>query len=87
MKLLLLAPHPFFQNRGTPIAMSGLARVLGEAGQIFFAGTTPGTVVRSEDAGASWQPGSLGLPYGSAVVAVTGSTSVAIAAVVVEENW
>lgn len=60
--------------------------VLGEAGRIFFAGTTPGAVVRSEDAGASWQPGSLGLPSGSAVVAVTGSTSVAIAAIVVEDN-
>ena len=32
MKILLLAPHPFFQNRGTPIAVRALAEVLGEAG-------------------------------------------------------
>jgi glycosyltransferase involved in cell wall biosynthesis len=32
MKVLLLAPHPFFQDRGTPIAVRALAGVLGEAG-------------------------------------------------------
>jgi glycosyltransferase involved in cell wall biosynthesis len=32
MKVLLLAPHPFFQDRGTPIAVRALAEVLGQAG-------------------------------------------------------
>ncbi len=32
MKVLLLAPHPFFQDRGTPIAVRALAEVLGAAG-------------------------------------------------------
>ena len=32
MKILLLAPCPFYQNRGTPIAIRLAARVLGEAG-------------------------------------------------------
>jgi glycosyltransferase involved in cell wall biosynthesis len=32
MKVLLLAPHPFFQSRGTPIAVRALAEVLGSAG-------------------------------------------------------
>ncbi len=32
MKILLLAPCPFYQNRGTPIAIHLAARVLGEAG-------------------------------------------------------
>jgi glycosyltransferase involved in cell wall biosynthesis len=32
MKLLLLAPHPFFQERGTPIAVRMLASVLGAHG-------------------------------------------------------
>lgn len=32
MKILLLAPHPFFQSRGTPIAVRALCEVLGEAG-------------------------------------------------------
>ncbi|CAK8721265.1 MAG: Glycosyltransferase involved in cell wall bisynthesis [Candidatus Electronema aureum] len=33
MKILLLAPQPFFQNRGTPIAVRLLAETLGKAGQ------------------------------------------------------
>jgi len=32
MKLLLLAPHPFYQNRGTPIAVRLLASTLGRHG-------------------------------------------------------
>ena len=32
MRVLLLAPHPFFQDRGTPIAVRALAEVLGQAG-------------------------------------------------------
>ncbi|RJX35243.1 MAG: glycosyltransferase [Desulfarculus sp.] len=32
MRILLLAPHPFFQERGTPIAVRLLASVLTEAG-------------------------------------------------------
>lgn len=32
MKLLLLAPQPFYQNRGTPIAVRLLAEVLGQSG-------------------------------------------------------
>lgn len=32
MKILLLAPHPFFQERGTPIAVRLLASVLAEQG-------------------------------------------------------
>jgi glycosyltransferase involved in cell wall biosynthesis len=32
LKILLLAPCPFYQNRGTPIAVHLAARVLGEAG-------------------------------------------------------
>jgi glycosyltransferase involved in cell wall biosynthesis len=32
LKILLLAPCPFYQNRGTPIAIHLAARVLGEAG-------------------------------------------------------
>ena len=32
MRLLLLAPHPFFQERGTPIAVRMLASVLGARG-------------------------------------------------------
>jgi glycosyltransferase involved in cell wall biosynthesis len=32
MKILLLAPHPFFQSRGTPIAVRAMAEVLGQAG-------------------------------------------------------
>ncbi len=32
MKILLLAPHPFFQNRGTPIAVKLLIQVLSKQG-------------------------------------------------------
>ena len=32
MKILLLAPHPFYQNRGTPIAVDLLVRTLCDAG-------------------------------------------------------
>lgn len=32
MNILLLAPQPFFQNRGTPIAVRMLAEELGRAG-------------------------------------------------------
>jgi glycosyltransferase involved in cell wall biosynthesis len=32
MKILLLAPHPFYQERGTPIAVDLLARALSERG-------------------------------------------------------
>ena len=32
MNILLLAPHPFYQNRGTPIAVDLLVRTLCEAG-------------------------------------------------------
>jgi glycosyltransferase involved in cell wall biosynthesis len=32
MKILLLAPHPFFQNRGTPIAVRLLSEVLSKEG-------------------------------------------------------
>jgi glycosyltransferase involved in cell wall biosynthesis len=32
MKILLLAPHPFYQDRGTPIAVDLLLRVLSERG-------------------------------------------------------
>lgn len=33
MKILLLAPHPFYQNRGTPIAVNLVLRVLSERGE------------------------------------------------------
>ena len=33
MKLLFLAPHPFFQERGSPIAVKTLLRVLSERGE------------------------------------------------------
>ena len=33
MKILLLAPHPFYQERGTPIAVRLLLRVLSERGE------------------------------------------------------
>lgn len=33
MKILLLAPHPFFQERGTPIAVDLLLQVLSERGE------------------------------------------------------
>ena len=32
MKILLLAPQPFFQNRGTPIAVRLMAETLGKMG-------------------------------------------------------
>ena len=32
MKILLLAPHPYYQERGTPIAVDLLVRVLSERG-------------------------------------------------------
>ena len=32
MRILLLAPHPFFSDRGTPIAVKALCEVLGERG-------------------------------------------------------
>ena len=32
MRILLLAPHPFYQERGTPIAVDLLARALAERG-------------------------------------------------------
>ncbi len=32
MKILLLAPHPFYQERGTPIAVRLLAETLAEDG-------------------------------------------------------
>jgi glycosyltransferase involved in cell wall biosynthesis len=32
LRILLLAPHPFFQNRGTPLAERALVEVLGTAG-------------------------------------------------------
>ncbi len=32
MKILVLAPHPFFQNRGTPIALKMLLEALSESG-------------------------------------------------------
>jgi len=34
MKILLLAPHPFYQDRGTPIAVDLLLRVLSSRGEI-----------------------------------------------------
>ena len=34
MKILLLAPHPFYQERGTPIAVDMLAKALTERGDI-----------------------------------------------------
>ena len=33
MNILLLAPHPFYQERGTPIAVDLLLRVLAERGE------------------------------------------------------
>ncbi len=32
MKILLLAPHPFYQERGTPIAVDLLVKVLSDRG-------------------------------------------------------
>ena len=32
MKILLIAPHPFFMERGTPIAVKLVLKVLTEAG-------------------------------------------------------
>jgi glycosyltransferase involved in cell wall biosynthesis len=42
MRLLMLAPHPFFQERGTPIACLWLCRVLGELGHEVELLTFPG---------------------------------------------
>lgn len=41
MKILLLAPHPFFQERGTPIAVDLLLRALSERGEIVDVLTYP----------------------------------------------
>ncbi|MEN8189430.1 MAG: glycosyltransferase family 4 protein, partial [Thermodesulfobacteriota bacterium] len=41
MKILLLAPHPFFQNRGTPIAVRMLAETLSAAGHTIRLVTYP----------------------------------------------
>ena len=42
MKILLLAPQPFYTQRGTPIAIRNLAAVLGEAGHEIDLLTFPG---------------------------------------------
>jgi glycosyltransferase involved in cell wall biosynthesis len=42
MKILLLAPQPFYTQRGTPIAIRNLASVLGEAGHHIDMLTYPG---------------------------------------------
>ncbi len=42
MKILLLAPQPFYSERGTPIAIYNLAKVLGEAGNEIDLMTFPG---------------------------------------------
>ena len=42
MKILLLAPQPFYSERGTPIAIYNLAKVLGEAGHMIDLMTFPG---------------------------------------------
>jgi len=41
MKILLIAPHPFFQNRGTPIAVKLVATVLSEMGHAITLLTLP----------------------------------------------
>ncbi len=41
MKILLLAPHPFYQNRGTPIAVDLVLRVLSERGDSIDVVTYP----------------------------------------------
>lgn len=46
MRILLLAPHPFFQERGTPIAVDLLVRALADRGETidlltYHEGTTP----------------------------------------------
>jgi hypothetical protein len=56
--------------------------VLGHAGQNALAGTSPGAVARSVDHGASWRPSATGLPRGSAVIAIGGSQSYTLVAVV-----
>jgi glycosyltransferase involved in cell wall biosynthesis len=53
MKILFIAPQPFFENRGTPIAVWNMLRVLGDLGHrtdlvTYYAGeviSIPGTVV------------------------------------------
>ena len=42
MKILLLAPQPFYTQRGTPIAIRNLASVLGAAGHHIDLLTYPG---------------------------------------------
>ncbi len=42
MRILLLAPQPFYTERGTPIAVFNLAKVLGEAGHQIDLMTFPG---------------------------------------------
>ena len=42
MKILLLAPQPFYTQRGTPIAIRNLASVLGNAGHQIDLLTYPG---------------------------------------------
>ena len=44
MNILLLAPQPFYSERGTPIAILNLAKVLGEAGHQIDLVTFPGGV-------------------------------------------
>lgn len=44
MNILLLAPQPFYSERGTPIAIMNLANVLGEAGHQIDLVTFPGGV-------------------------------------------
>ena len=44
MKILLLAPQPFYTQRGTPIAIRNLASVLGDAGHQIDMLTYPGGI-------------------------------------------
>jgi len=44
MKILLLAPQPFYTQRGTPIAIRNLASVLGESGHHIYMLTYPGGI-------------------------------------------
>lgn len=55
--------------------------VLGNAGKNVLAGTSPGTVFRSEDQGANWRPSAIGLPPGSAVVAIGAAPTYTLVAV------
>jgi photosystem II stability/assembly factor-like uncharacterized protein len=60
--------------------------VLGDAGPNVLAGTSPGAVSLSDDLGANWKPNSAGIPPNAAVIAIGGSKSYTLAAIVISSR-